>query len=132
MPPIKSTKYIPSKVKSNPSHSQNTMPIINTPSVTCYEPYIGCANKPTFSVEVSYCYTEKSPYTEFEEEKYHSRIIISVPCNSPKEAVDCAMSTWEDKAKTEKNIGAMFDVFYDFRFISIVRVSVQIKNDYWE
>ena len=124
MPPIKSTKYISSKVKNKP--------VINNPFVTCYEPYIGCANKPTFSVEVSYCYTVKSPSTDFDEEKYYSRIIISVPCNSPKEAVDYAMSRWEDEAKKEKNVGAIFDVFYDFRFISIVRVSVQIKNDYWE
>lgn len=127
-----SKKYIPSKVKSNPTHSQKTMPIINNPFFTCYEPYIGCANKPTFSVEISYCYTVKSPYTEFEEEKYYSRIIISVPCNSPKEAVDYAMNKWEDEAKKEKNVGTMFEIFYNFRFISIVRVSVQIKNDYWE
>lgn len=124
MPPIKSTKYIPSKVKNKP--------VINNSFVTCYEPYIGCANKPTFSVEISYCYTVKSPSTDFDEEKYYSRIIISVPCNSPKEAVDYAMNKWEDEAKKEKNVGAMFEIFYDFRFISVVRVSVQIKNDYWE
>lgn len=124
MSPIKSTKYIPSKVKNKS--------IINNPSVTCYEPYIGCAKKPTFSVEISYCYTVKSPSTDFDEEKYYSRITIYVTCNSPKEAVDYAMSTWEDKAKTEKNIGAMFEIFYDFCFSSIIKVSVQIKNDYWE
>ena len=84
-------------------------------------------------MEVSYCYTVKSPATNFEEEKYYSRIIISVPCNSPKEAVDYAMSRWEDEAKKEKNVKTtMFNVYYDFRFINVVRVSVQIKNDYWE
>lgn len=125
MPPIKSTKYISSKVKNKS--------VINTPSVTCYEPYIGCANKPTFSVEISYCYSVKSPATDFEEEKYYSRIIISVPCSSPKEAVDYAMSRWEDEAKKEKNVKTtMFNVYYDFRFINVVRVSMQIKNDYWE
>ena len=118
----KNTKYIPSIISSDK----------NNKMFFTYEPYIGCANKPTFSVEISYCYTKKSPYTEFDEEKYYSRIIISVPCNSPKEAVDYAMNRWEDEAKREKNIGAPFEVFYDFRFISVVRVSVQIKNDYWE
>lgn len=124
MPSIKSTKYISSKVKNKP--------VINAPSVICYEPYLDCINRPTFSVEVAYCYTVKSPSTDFDEEKYYSRITIYVTCNSPKEAVDYAMSTWEDKAKTEKNIGAMFEIFYDFRFSSIIKVSVQIKNDYWE
>lgn len=118
----KNTKYIPSIISSDK----------NNKMFFTYEPYIGWANKPTFSVEISYCYTEKSPYTEFDEEKYYSRIIISVPCNSPKEAVDYAMNKWEDEAKREKNIGALFEVFYDFHFISVVRVSVQIKNDYWE
>lgn len=118
----KNTKYIPSIISSDK----------NNKMFFTYEPYIGCANKPTFSVEISCCYTEKSPYTEFDEEKYYSRIIISVPCNSPKEAVDYAMNKWEDEAKREKNIGALFEVFYDFHFISVVRVSVQIKNDYWE
>lgn len=117
---IPSKVYLPSKVKDNSA-------------VTCYEPYIGCANKPTFSVEISYCYTVKSPATDFDEEKYYSRIIISVPCNSPKEAVNYAMSRWEDEAKKEKNVKTtMFNVYYDFRFINVVRVSVQIKNDYWE
>lgn len=125
MPPIKSTKYISSKVKNKS--------VINNPLVTCYEPYIGCANKPIFSVEISYCYSVKSPATDFDEEKYYSRIIISVPCNSPKEAVDYAMSRWEDEAKKEKNVKTtMFNVYYDFRFINVVMVSVQIKNDYWE
>lgn len=117
---LSKSKYIPSKVK-------------NKLVTTCYEPYIGCANKPTFSVEISYCYSVKSPATDFEEEKYYSRIIISVLCNSPKEAVDYAMSRWEDEAKKEKNVKTtMFNVYYDFRFINVVRVSVQIKNDYWE
>lgn len=112
-------KYIPSKVKSN--------------SPTCYEPYLDCTNKPIFSVDVAYCYMVKSPSTNFDEEKYYSRIIISVSCNSPKEAVDYAMSRWEDEAKKEKNVKTtMFNVYYDFRFINVVRVSVQIKNDYWE
>lgn len=124
MPPIKSTKYISSKIKNKL--------VINNPSVTCYEPYLDCTNRPTFSVEVAYCYTVRSPSTDFDEEKYYSRITIYATCNSPKEAVDYAMSTWEDKAKEEKNIGAMFEIFYDFRFGSIVKVSVQIKNDYWE
>lgn len=44
-------KYVPSKVKSN--------------SPTCYEPYLDCTNRPTFSVEVAYCYTVKSPATDF-------------------------------------------------------------------
>ena len=124
MSPIKSIKHIPSKVKN--TH------VINNPFVTCYEPYLGCGKKPTFSVEISYCYTVKSPSTDFDEEKYISRITVRSTCNSPKEAVDYAMSTWEDKAKREKNIGSMFDVYYDFRFINVVGVSVEIKKDYWE
>ena len=48
MPPIKSTKYIPSKVKNKS--------VINNPLVTCYEPYIGCANKPYFAVEIFFYY----------------------------------------------------------------------------
>lgn len=88
---LSKSKYIPSKVKSNST-------------ATCYEPYIGCANKPTFSVEISYCYSVKSPATDFEEEKYYSRVIISVPCNSPKEAVNYAMSRWED----ETLVGSQF------------------------
>ena len=87
----------------------------------------------SFFVEISYCYSVKSPATDFEEEKYYGRIIISVPCNSPKEAVDYAMNKWEDEAKKKKNVKTtMFNVYYDFRFINVVRVSVQIKNDYWE
>ena len=79
----------------------------------------------SFFVEISYCYSVKSPATDFEEEKYYSRIIISVPCNSPKEAVNYAMSRWEDEAKKEKNVKTtMFNVYYDFRFINVVRVSV--------
>ena len=125
MPPIKSTKYISSKVKNKP--------VINAPSVICYEPYLDCINRPTFSVEVAYCYTVKSPSTDFDEEKYIGRITVRSTCNSPKEAVDYAMSTWEDEAKKEKNVKTtMFNVYYDFRFINVVRVSVQIKNDYWE
>lgn len=119
MSPIKSTKYIPSKVKSDSF-------------VTCYEPYLDCAKKLTFSVEISYCYTVKSPSTDFDEEKYIGRITIRSTCNSPKEAVDYAMSTWEDNAKREKNIASMFDVYYNFRFIRVVGVSVEIKKDYWE
>lgn len=124
MSPIKSTKYISSKVKNTP--------VVNNLFVTCYEPYLGCAKKPTFSVEISYCYTVKSPSTDFDEEKYIGRITIRSTCNSPKEAVDYAMSTWEDKAKREKNIASMFDVYYDFRFINVVGVSVEIRKDYWE
>lgn len=118
----KNTKYIPSVISSDK----------NNKMFFTYEPYIGCAKKPTFSVEISYCYTVKSPSTDFDEEKYISRITVRSTCNSPKEAVDYAISTWEDKAKREKNIGSMFDIYYDFRFINVVGVSVEIKKDYWE
>lgn len=113
MPPIKSTKYISSKVK-------------NTPVITCYEPYISCTHKPCFAVEIFFYYLMSE--RGFEEKRYYDHVTVYAACSSPKEAVDYAMENWETVVKNRN----VFLRDYDLHFVRVSCVYVKIKDDYWK
>ena len=123
----KGTKYIPSKTKENIktiliSDESFLMPNIND---IAYKPYIGCANKPTFAIEVLFSYRKSE---NFELEKCYDNITVYACCSSPKEAVDFAMDKWETVVRNKK----IHLQNYALLFIRISDVYVKIKDDYWK
>ena len=90
MPPVKSKKFIPSKIKIDNKN-------------TCYEPYLGCNNKPVFIVKINYYFYDtpsNKPEISFCCRRYNI-VSIFTNVNTPKEAVDYAlddtngMPNWE-------------------------------------
>lgn len=117
MPPIKSTKYISSKVKNKP--------VINNSFASYYKACIGCTHKPYFAVEVLFSYRISE---NFELKKYYDNITVYACCDSPKEAVDYAMEKWETVVRNRK----IYLQNYDLSFVRIHCVYVKINDAYWK
>lgn len=120
MSPVKSTKYIHSKVKSKP--------VINKPFVPCYEPYISCTNKLYFAVEIFFYYLRSE--RGFEEKRYYDSVTVYTCCNSPKEAVDCAMEKWEGVVKNRPE--NFFLQNYDLYFARVSNVYIKLDDKCWK
>lgn len=117
MSPVKSTKYIPSKVKNKP--------VINNSFASYYKACIGCTHKPYFAVEVLFSYRISE---NFELKKCYDNITVYACCSSSKEAVDYAMEKWETVVRNKKTSAQNRDL----SFVRISRVYVQIDDSYWK
>ncbi len=131
MPPIKSTKYISSKVKNKS--------VINNPFVTYYKPYVSSNNKPLFVVNIAYYYHKNTMPDVGRWSLNRTDSIVSIYANvdTPKEAVDSALKVWKSYAVDDlvnKDVGFNYD--HDgvpsLHLIEVKDVCMVLDNKYWE
>lgn len=131
MPPIKSTKYISSKVKNKS--------VINNPFVTYYKPYVSSNNKPLFVVNIAYYYHKNTMPDVGRWSLNRTDSVVSIYANvdTPKEAVDSALKVWKSYAVDDlvnKDVGFNYD--HDgvpsLHLIEVKDVCMVLDNKYWE
>lgn len=131
MPPIKSTKYISSKVKNKS--------VINNPFVTYYKPYVSSNNKPLFVVNIAYYYHKNTMPDVGRWSLNRTDSVVSIYANvdTPKEAVDSALKVWKSYAVDDlvnKDVGFNYDHdgIPSLHLIEVKDVCMVLDNKYWE
>ncbi len=131
MPPIKSTKYISSKVKNKS--------VINNPFVTYYKPYVSSNNKPLFVVNIAYYYHKNTMPDVGRWSLNRTDSIVSIYANvdTPKEAVNSALKVWKSYAVDDlinKDVGFNYDSdgIPSLHLIEVKDVCMVLNNKYWE
>lgn len=129
MSPVKSKKFIPSKIKTDNKN-------------TCFEPYLGCNNKPVFIVKIDYYFYDISSNKSNKPEislccRRYNTVSIFVNVNTPKEAVDYAlddtngMPNWEVTARDELIENGNYRPVQLF-FFKIDSVLMKLDEKYWK